>query len=83
MDIKLPKNIKTSVYFPYIKISTTKYCGQLNMIKNNCSKQCEKSDIILKKYRTKFNYIIKGNAVFYKNVKIANTILTDRIVYND
>lgn len=83
MDIKLPKNIKTSVYFPYIKISTTKYCGQLNMIKNNCSKQCEKSDIILKKYRTKFNYIIKGNTVFYKNTKISNIDFADRVVYND
>lgn len=83
MDVKLPKDIKISIYFPYIKISTTKYCGQLNMLKDNCSKQCEKSNIILKKYRTKFNYIIKGNAVFYKNIKISNTILADRIVYND
>lgn len=83
MNIKLPKNIKVSIYFPYIKISTTRYCGQLNMLKNNCSKQCEKSEVILKKYRTKFSYVIKGNAVFYKNIKISNTILTDRIVYND
>lgn len=83
MNIKLPKDIKTSVYFPYTKISTTRYCGQLNMLKNNCFKQCEKSNIILKKYRTKFNYIIKGNAVFFKNNKISNTILADRIVYND
>jgi hypothetical protein len=83
MNIKLPKDIKISIYFPYIKISTTRYCGQLNMLKNNCSKQCEKSNIILKKYRTKFNYIIKGNAVFFKNTKISNAILADRIVYND
>jgi len=83
MNIKLPKDVKASIYFPYTKISTTRYCGQLNMLKNNCSKQCEKSNIVLKKYRTKFSYVIKGNVVFFRNTKVSNINLADRIVYND
>lgn len=83
MNIRLPKKIRVSVYFPYVKISTTRYCGQLNMLKNNCSRQCEKSVVTLKKYRTKFNYIIKGNAVFFKNMCMTNISFADRIVYND
>lgn len=83
MNVNLRKKIKISVYFPYVKISTTRYCGQLNMLKNNCIRQCEKSAVTLKKYRTKFNYIIKGNAVFFKNAKNSNMFFADRIVYND
>jgi len=82
-EIKLPPYIKSSIYYPYAKISTTRYCGQLNMVEKNCLKQCEKNIISLKKYRTKFSYIIKGNAIFFKNEKSAVKNQSDRIVYND
>lgn len=88
MEIKLPQAIKASVYYPYVEISTTRFCRYLNMSKNSCKKQCLQKEIKLKKYRSPYNYIIKGNAVFFKNNKLPslkhlqkNHI--DRIVLND
>jgi hypothetical protein len=89
MKIKLPKKIKVSVYYPYVKITTTRFCNYLNMLKNrNCTKHCEKISIELNKYRVPYNYIIRGNTVNYKNTNIAedkelikNCI--DRIVLNE
>ena len=89
MKIKLPKQIKASIYYPYVKITTTRHCGLLNMLsKDKCRKQCEKNNIKLNKYRVDYNYIIKGNTVNYKNTIIAgdreleeNCI--DRIVINE
>ncbi|MCR4663341.1 MAG: hypothetical protein K5622_05600, partial [Endomicrobiaceae bacterium] len=87
MNIKLPKQIKASVYYPYVKITTTRHCSFLNM-SDKCKKQCEKQNITLNKYRVDYNYVIRGNSVNYKNIVIAdskelekNSI--DRIIIND
>lgn len=88
IKVKLPKNIKASVYYPYVKISTTRFCGYLNMLGHNCSKQCDKFSIELNKYRSQYNYIINGNTVLFKNdklptVKQLQNNCIDRIVLND
>ena len=89
MDIKLPEQIRASIYYPYVKITTTRHCNFLNMSNNkNCKKQCEKRDIKLNKYRVDYNYVIKGNSVNYKNTDIYNdkklqNNYIDRIVIND
>ena len=88
MEIKLPQDIKASVYYPYVEISTTRFCRYLNMSKNLCKKQCLQKEIKLKKYRSPYNYIIRGNAVFFKNDKLPSLKQLqknhiDRIVLND
>ncbi|MGE4385393.1 MAG: hypothetical protein AB7E39_05985 [Endomicrobiaceae bacterium] len=88
INVKLPKNIKASVYYPYVKISTTRFCGYLNMLGENCSKQCRKFSIELKKYRSQYNYIINGNAVVFRNdklpgIKQMRENCIDRIVFNE
>ncbi len=89
MKIKLPKQIRASIYYPYVKITTTRHCSFLNMINSNkCKKQCEKGNITLNKYRVAYNYIIKGNSVNYKNKNLLKNKelqdnCTDRIVLND
>ena len=89
MKIKLPKQIKASIYYPYVKVTTTRHCSFLNMINNNkCKKQCEKGNIILNKYRVSYNYVIKGNSVNYKNTIIPDDKelkknCIDRIVINE
>ena len=89
MNLKLPKAIKASLYYPYVHITTTRFCGYLNMLKDNkCNKHCEKFNIELKKYRIPYNYIVRGNSVDYKNINLPhkkelekNNI--DRIVINE
>ena len=89
IKIKLPKRIKASIYYPYVKITTTRHCSFLNMINSNkCKRQCEKYNIKLDKYRVDYNYIIKGNSVNYKNIILPNNKelqnnCIDRIVIND
>lgn len=88
MKISLPKEIKASLYYPYTKITTTRFCGYLNMSDKNCSRQCEKKIIKLKKYRSPYEYIIKGNTVYHKNKNIPSTNIlkansVDRIILND
>jgi len=88
MNIKLPCNIKASIYYPYVKISTTRFCGYLNMLGENCSKQCAKFSIELKKYRSQYKYIINGNAVMFRNdklpeIKLMRDNCIDRIVFNE
>ncbi len=89
MEIKLPKQIKASIYYPYVKVTTTRHCSFLNMINSNkCKKQCEKGNITLNKYRVSYNYVIKGNSVNYKNKilpnnKVLENNFIDRIVLND
>lgn len=89
INVKLPKQIKASIYYPYVKITTTRHCNLLNMLSNDkCKKQCEKQDIKLNKYRVDYSYIIKGNSVNYKNSnlpedkELQNNCI-DRIVLND
>lgn len=88
MKVKLPGKIKASLYFPYAKITTTRFCGYLNMLENNCSKQCEKLKIKLKRSVAGYDYVIKGNAVFFKNGRLPSgeylkNNCIDRIVLND
>ena len=88
MNISLPKEIKVSLYYPNIKITTTRFCGYLNMLTDNCSKQCETKTIILNKYRSPYKYMIKGNTVYYKNKTLPNKQnleknSIDRIILND
>lgn len=88
INVKLPNNIKASVYYPYVKISTTRFCGYLNMLGENCSKQCRKFSIELKKYRSQYHYIINGNAVVFRNDNLPETKqmqknCIDRIVFNE
>ncbi len=87
--IKLPKQIKASIYYPYVKVTTTRFCNFLNMTDGNkCKKQCKKHNIKLKKYIVDYNYVIKGNSLNYKNTnlpeyeKLKNNCI-DRIVFND
>lgn len=87
MYIKLPKKIRASVYYPYVKITTTRHCNFLNMF-DKCKKQCEIQQIKLNKYRVDYNYIIRGNSINYKNINIPDTKeleknCIDRIVLND
>lgn len=84
INIKLPKKIKVSIYYPYVKITTTRHCAYLNMLKQ-CEKQCEKKNVKLKKYRVPYEYIIRGNSVNYKNIDTTNikNINVDRIVINE
>lgn len=89
INLKLPKTIKASIYFPYVHITTTRFCTYLNMLKNkDCKRHCEKFNVELTKYRIPYNYIIRGNAVNYKNTilptrkeLIKNNI--DRIIINE
>ena len=89
MNINLPKQIKASIYYPYVKITTTRFCTYLNMLKNkNCTKHCEQLSIELKKYRVPYNYVIRGNTVNYKNKTLPNNKILiknniDRIVINE
>ena len=89
INVKLPKQIKASIYYPYVKITATRHCGLLNMLSNDkCKRQCEKQDIRLSKYRIDYNYIIRGNSVNYKNNNLQNdkeleNNCIDRIVLND
>ena len=87
MNIKLPKQIRASVYYPYVKITTTRHCSFLNMA-TKCKKQCETQNIKLNKYRADYNYIIRGNSINYKNnklpdIKCLENNCIDRIVENE
>lgn len=89
VNLKLPKKIKVSLYYPYVKISTTRHCSYLNMLKNRkCNRHCEKFSIELNKYRVPYQYIIKGNSINYKNVALADDKELikkniDRIIINE
>lgn len=85
ININLPKQIKASIYYPYVKITTTRHCNFLNMLDNKiCQKHCKTSEIKLKKYKVSYEYIIKGNTVNYKNVDTANikNNYIDRVIIN-
>ncbi|GAB1402405.1 hypothetical protein MASR1M68_13160 [Elusimicrobiota bacterium] len=87
--IKTDKKIKLSVYYPYVNITTTRYCGAINLKYTKiCSKICQSRIIEAGTNKLKYPYIIKGNAVFYKTSKdiLDKTVKTgniDRIVIND
>ncbi len=89
IKIKTDKKIKLSIYYPYVNITTTRYCGAVNLKYTKiCSKICKSQIIEAGTNKLKYPYIIKGNAVFYKASKdiLDKTVRAgniDRIVFND
>lgn len=87
--LNINKKIKLSVYYPYVNISTTRYCGAINLdYSSKCNKMCEKQTIIVGKKTLKYPYYIIGNAIFYKaDIEILKKELKcskiGRIVFND
>lgn len=87
--IKTNKKIQLSIYYPYVNITTTRYCGAINLKYTKiCSKICQSQIMEVGINKLKYPYIIKGNAVFYKTSKdILNKTVKnaniDRIVIND
>jgi hypothetical protein len=88
-ELNTNKKIKLSVYYPYVAISTTRYCGAINLYYNSkCNKSCYKQKIIVGEKTLDYPYIIIGNAIFYKadiNMlkKELNCSKINRIVFND
>lgn len=87
--LNINKKIKSSIYFPYVNISTTRYCGAINLsYTNKCNLICQKQVIEIGKNKLDYPYIIMGNAIFYQatkemlNKEIKNKNI-DRIVIND
>ena len=87
--LKINNKIKISVYYPYVNISATRYCGAINLdYSSKCNKICEKQTIIVGKKTLKYPYYIMGNAIFYKtDLNILKKELKcskiNRIVFND
>jgi len=87
--IKLNTKIKLSVYYPYVNISTTRYCGAINFdYSSKCNKVCSKQKIVVGEKIFDYPYYIFGNSIFYKaDAKILNKGLKinkiSRIVFND
>ena len=83
------KKINLSVYYPYVNISTTRYCGAINLDYNSkCNKICQKQKIVVGKNSFKFPYYIIGNAIFYKATmdmlkKELKCSKINRIVFNE
>ena len=83
------KKINLSVYYPYVNISATRYCGAINLDYNSkCNKICQKQKIVVGKNSFKFPYYIIGNAIFYKAPmdmlkKELKVNKINRIVFND
>ena len=84
MLFKLPKKIKVSLYYPYLLLNVTRYCGAINgKYERVCNKDCLK-----KPKNISENIFMKGNSLYYKNNIIphkknlkSNNI--DRIVYQE
>ncbi|MFA7073666.1 MAG: hypothetical protein WC234_00590 [Endomicrobiaceae bacterium] len=87
--LNINKKIKQSVYYPFVNISTTRYCGAINLTyTNKCNFICLKQTLEIGKDKLKYPYIINGNAIFYKaSEKMLCDALknknTDRVVIND
>ncbi|MGE4385794.1 MAG: hypothetical protein AB7E39_08045 [Endomicrobiaceae bacterium] len=80
----LTKKLKASLYFPYMLLTVTRYCGAMNgKYLKVCNYSCRKKTAVLDK-----GLYIKGNAVYYKNDimpgdKILRMNNIDRIVYQE
>ena len=84
MIFNLPKNIKVSMYYPYILLNVTRYCGAIN---GKYEKICNK-DCLRKSKNISENIFLKGNSLYYRNnimpkKKILKSNNIDRIVYQD
>lgn len=81
-ETALTKKIKVSLYYPYILLTLTRYCGAINSEFNSiCNKNCNKKSKLLRD-----NFFIKGNALYYKNeiipkISNLNNSNIDRIIY--
>ena len=80
------KKVKVSLYYPYILLTLTRYCGALNSeFERVCNKNCNKKTKFLKSEDV---FFVKGNALYYKNavmpeIKSLEKNNIDRIVYQD
>jgi hypothetical protein len=87
--LNINKKIKLTVYYPYVNISATRYCGAINLDYNSkCNKICEKQNIIIGEKSLEYPYTIIGNAIFYKSTetmlkKELKNNKINRIVFND
>lgn len=82
MSSNLSKKIKVSLYFPYVLLTLTRYCGAIN---NKYEKICN-NDCIKQKKQISDKFFIKGNALYYKNDVLPNKNIInlnniDRLVY--
>ena len=81
-NIKLEKNknIKVSLYYPYVLLTLTRYCGAFYNEKNKvCNRNCKHINL-------NDNFYIKANALYYKNENLPKKYLLksnniDRIIY--
>ena len=65
--LNINKKISLSVYYPYVNISATRYCGAINLdYGSKCNKICKKQKIVVGKKTFDYPYYIIGNAIFYK-----------------
>jgi hypothetical protein len=91
---ELPRGkISTSIYFPYIYISTTFFCPSAGCDSKKksflkikpCSRQCQRYIFTLRNRSFHKVIFLKGNTHFYKNSKISYKALAkigvDRVVY--
>lgn len=87
--LKLTPKISLSVYYPYVNISATRYCGAINLdYSSECNKICQKQKIVVGGKTFDYPYYIIGNAIFYKATpdmlqKGLNVNKINRIVFND
>lgn len=87
--LNINKKISLSVYYPYVNISATRYCGAINLDYNSkCNKICKKQKIVVGKKTFDYPYYIIGNAIFYKaDINILKKGLKcskiNRIVFNE
>jgi len=88
-NLNINKKIKISMYYPYVNISTTRYCGAINLdYSSKCNKICEKQNIVIGEKSLDYPYTVIGNAIFYKATRtmlekeLKNSKI-NRIVFND
>ena len=83
MISEVSMEMKVSLYYPYILMSVTRYCGLLHgKYESVCNKDCLGSTIM----DLGEGFYIKGNAVYFKNDKLPLDIdlkmnNIDRIIY--
>jgi hypothetical protein len=84
MFSNLSKKIKVSMYYPYVLLNVTRYCGAIN---GKYEKICNKDCLNTPKYISE-NIFMKGNSLYYKNIIIPNKNVLksnniDRIIYQE
>ena len=60
--LNINKKIKLSIYYPYVAVSTTRYCGAINLdYDSKCNRICEKQKIVTGENSLDYPYVIFGN----------------------